>query len=238
MWIVGVLALGGIALAQEDEEAAAEPAAEEAEDPEAELERRIAEDAGIIGALKDCSGDEDCAAEMGLGASGMSNEWGTGVGGLIGTKPGSELGGLGARPATASSGGGFGSPQSKSQGRLVGEPIVLGNLDPTLVQPVVARHLNQVRYCYQRELAKAPDLGGELVVTFTVAADGSVDSAKVKSSTLDSTPVESCVVNRFVRMRFPAPSDGKLAVVSVAFAFSAASGAAGSEAAGSEAAGE
>lgn len=222
LMMLGVLA---VATAEEPAEETAEEPAEEtaeeaAEEAEVSLERQIAESAGILGSLGECQGDDDCAAQQGLGGSGLNPAIVGGIGGLIGAKPGPEGepdGAFGAQPPA--SGGSFGARGESAQGRLVGEPVVLGQLDPALVQEVVIRHLNQVRYCYQRELAKGSPIGGDLVITFTVAADGSVDAAKVKSSTLGSPPVESCVVNRFVRMRFPAPRDKTAARVSVAFAF-------------------
>jgi hypothetical protein len=36
--------------------------------------------------------------------------------------------------------------------------------------------MNQIRYCYQRELTKNPELGGKVVVKFVIAKDGTVSS--------------------------------------------------------------
>ena len=37
--------------------------------------------------------------------------------------------------------------------------------------------MNQIRYCYQRELTKNPSLGGEITVKIVIAEDGSVSQA-------------------------------------------------------------
>ena len=101
-----------------------------------------------------------------------------------------------------------------------GDPIILGALDRRLIDEVIKRHINQVRYCYQRELAKNPALGGKIVVKFTIAPDGSVRQANVKSSSMNSAPVQNCIVGRFMRMQFPEPKGGGIVIVSYPFLFS------------------
>lgn len=98
-----------------------------------------------------------------------------------------------------------------------GEPTVKGALDPALIQKVVRRHLNQVRYCYERALAKTPDLSGKIVVSFVIGRDGGVASA---TATEGMDPeVDACVVGRFRRMQFPEPSGGGIVSVSYPFVF-------------------
>jgi len=134
------------------------------------------------------------------------------------------LGGLGMR------GEGFGL--GVGQGRLGGgagegtagvvgsEAIVLGALDKSLVDSVVRRNLNQIRYCYQQELTASPSLMGKIVVKFVVAKDGSVTSVTTKSSTMANPTLEGCINARFLRMRFPEPKGGGIVIVSYPFVFS------------------
>jgi Ca-activated chloride channel family protein len=103
-----------------------------------------------------------------------------------------------------------------------GDPIILGALDRHLVDTVVRRHGNQLRYCYQRELTKRADLAGKVTMKFVIAKDGTVSSATTKSSTLSSDPVESCLEGRFMKMQFPQPKGGGIVIVSYPFAFSPA----------------
>ena len=101
-----------------------------------------------------------------------------------------------------------------------GEPQILGSLDRSLVDAVIKRNMAQIRYCYQRELTKNPSLAGKITVKFVVAKDGSVSSAEIKLTTMQSSAVESCVVSRIQRLQFPAPKGGGIAIISYPFVFS------------------
>jgi hypothetical protein len=80
--------------------------------------------------------------------------------------------------------------------------------------------MNQIRYCYQRELTKNPALGGKIVIKFTIAKDGTVSQASTKSTTMSNSAVENCIVGRFMRMQFPEPKGGGIVIVSYPFLFS------------------
>ncbi|MCB9742804.1 MAG: AgmX/PglI C-terminal domain-containing protein [Alphaproteobacteria bacterium] len=172
------------------------------------------------------------AGSSGLGSGGGS--WGSssalgsgvsgGVGGLIGAK-GVQYGSAGLSGRGTGLGGGgtadMGSSAvnlgAKREGPLpstrVGEPVVLGSLDRSLIDAVIKRHMNQIRYAYERELQLDPSLQGRLVMEFTIAPDGSVASVKVAESTLSNANVESRVSTVFLRMRFPAPAGGGVVIV-------------------------
>ena len=123
-------------------------------------------------------------------------------------QPSPGLGGLGDRGLSGAAAG--------------GEILILGSLDKNVIQAVIQRHLNQIRYCYQRELTKDPDLGGRVVIKFVVARDGTVSSANVKSTTMYNDAVESCIAGRFMRFQFPEPAGGGIVIVSYPFVFTAA----------------
>jgi len=101
-----------------------------------------------------------------------------------------------------------------------GDMIRLGALDDDVVRAVVSRNLYQVRYCYQRELTKSPELSGKIVVKFVVARDGTVSSATTKSTTMHNEAVEDCINARFMRMSFPKPEGGGIVIVSYPIVFS------------------
>jgi hypothetical protein len=205
-----------------------------------EIDREIAEQAGVLGAMADSNLDQI------LGASGLSSELRGGIGGLIGAK-GSQLGsgGLGARggglggggtaeglgglgtkgmgsgaSGYGKGGGNFGAKGEGGIGTVGGDPIILGALDRSLIDEVIKRHMNQIRYCYQRELTKNPALGGKIVIKFVIAKDGTVSSAEKKTSTMNNSAVEQCIVGRFMRMVFPQPKGGGIVIVSYPFIFS------------------
>jgi Ca-activated chloride channel family protein len=174
--------------------------------------------------------------------SGSGSGYGVGlmgsVGGLIGAKGlgsrGSGLGGAGAimggigtsavhkqNSGYGTGGGLFGAHAADAVGISSGSPIILGALDKSLIDAVVKRNLNAIRYCYQKQLQLDPSLAGKVVVKFVIAKDGSVASASIKTSTLNQQAAESCIVSRFLRMSFPAPTGGGIVVVSYPFLFSA-----------------
>jgi hypothetical protein len=117
--------------------------------------------------------------------------------------------------------GGCADCTTKREGGIttVQEPIVLGlSVDRSLIQEVVLRHMQEIRYCYQRELQRSANLGGKVVVGFTIAMDGTVSRAATKESSVNNSAVESCVNGRFMRMQFP--ELGGMAIVSYPFLFS------------------
>lgn len=101
----------------------------------------------------------------------------------------------------------------------VEDAILIGNMDRSEIDEVIKRHMPAIRYCYQQHLQRKPDLGGKIVVGFTIAGDGSVARAQAKRSTMDHAEVESCIVGRFLRMSFPKPRGGGMVIVSYPFLF-------------------
>lgn len=206
-----------------------------------QLDKEIAQNAGVLGALRD-----DSALDSVLGSTGLNADMMSGIGGLIGNK-GTQIGsgGLGARGSglggggTAeglgglgtkgrgsgasgygSGGGNFGTKGEGGIGTVGGDPIILGALDKSLIDAVIKRNMAQIRYCYQRELTKNPSLGGKITVKFVIAKDGTVSSATTKTSTMNNPAVESCINGRFMRFQFPEPKGGGIVIVSYPFIFS------------------
>ena len=170
---------------------------------------------GGIGGLIGTSGTQ-------VGSGGLGGR-GNGLGGG-GTAEG--LGGLGTKGMGSGAsgygkgGGNFGAKGEGGIGTVGGDPIILGALDRSLIDEVIKRHMNQIRYCYQRELPRDPSLAGKITIKFVIAKDGSVSSASVKATTMNNPAVEECVVGRFMRMEFPQPKGGGIVIVSYPFHFS------------------
>ena len=95
----------------------------------------------------------------------------------------------------------------------IGDPIILGALDKSVIERVIAQHQSQLRYCYQKELNKQPGLGGTVVTKFVIAPDGNVTRAATKHTSLDHSVVEDCLAGRFERMKFPSPKGGGIVIV-------------------------
>jgi hypothetical protein len=219
----------------------------EAKGDKVELEKKVKDKevvdeflSGVdFGAQNDAGQNEGMAGIASLDAQG-------GLGGILGAK-GTQIGsgGLGSRGSGLGGGGsadgigglgtkgsgkgasgygkGGGSQGKKRAGGSIksgGNPIILGALDKSLIDAVIKRNMNQIRYCYQRELTKNPSLKGKIVVKFVIAADGTVSKASIKSSSMGSPPVESCIKGRFRRFKFPQPKGGGIVIVSYPFIFS------------------
>ena len=165
-----------------------------------------------------------------IGAKGIqagSGGLGAGGGGLGGGGSADGLGGLGSkgmgrgRSGRGMGGGSFGKKRKRgSLGRIGGNPTILGGLDKSLIDAVIKRNMSQIRYCYQRQLAKNPTLSGKIKVKFVIAKDGSVSKASIDSSTMGGAgkPVQSCIVGRFKKFKFPKPNGG-IVIVKYPFIF-------------------
>jgi hypothetical protein len=200
-----------------------------------EMDRQIAENevcsegAELDGAFGDTGLNADIAGGIGgligakgtpIGSGGLGSR-GSGLGG--GTAEG--LGGLGTKGrGTGSSGFGKGGGNfgAKGEGGITavgGDPIIMGALDRALIDEVVKRHMNQITYCYQKELKKNPKLGGKVKIKFVISKSGSVSKASVGSSSMKTKAVESCISSRFLRMKFPKPKGGGIVIVQYPFVF-------------------
>ncbi|MBT3220192.1 MAG: AgmX/PglI C-terminal domain-containing protein, partial [Proteobacteria bacterium] len=171
--------------------------------------------AGAIGGVLGAKGSQFGAGGLGSRGSGLGGG-GTadGLGGM-GTK------GFGSGRSGYGKGGGDMGPKGEGGiGTVGGDPIIVGSLDRSLIDEVIKRHMNQIRYCYQRELTKNPSLGGKIVVKFVIAKDGTVSKANIKETTMGNPAVEECVLGRFRRMQFPKPKGGGIVIVSYPFLFS------------------
>ncbi|MDG1483230.1 MAG: AgmX/PglI C-terminal domain-containing protein [Myxococcota bacterium] len=201
--------------------------------------REIAENAGVLGVMAD-----DNAMAGVFGTTALNSDLIGGIGALIGAA-GDQRGthGLGSRGSSFGGGGttdslgGLGtrgrgggdadygqgpSAGPRPEGDIVGiggEPIIIGALDSALIDGVIKRHMNQFRYCYQRELNKDSSLSGKITVKFVIAGDGSVSRAIIKRSSMDSSAVEGCLTGRFMKLQFPEPKGNGIVVVSYPFMF-------------------
>jgi hypothetical protein len=111
-------------------------------------------------------------------------------------------------------------PPSVTQGIITTK----GSLDKEIIRRVVHLHMNEVKFCYDKELSRKADLAGRISVQFVISGMGEVISSVVQSSTMDNPHVESCVVGAVKRWPFPKPTGGGIAIVSYPFNFVAGSG--------------
>src|SRR4029079_1017190 len=114
--------------------------------------------------------------------------------------------------------GGLGGRRAKAPDVIPGQANVRGSLDKEIIRRIIRRHINEVKYCYEQELTKKPDLGGRIMVQFTIAASGQVISSVLQNSTMGNARVENCAVLAVRRWEFPKPLGGGIVIVSYPFA--------------------
>ncbi len=142
---------------------------------------------------------------IGLGTIGTLGKFGKGHG------PGTGPGGYGSTVGTLA------TRQPHPPDVLIGDISVRGSLDKEIIRRTVRRHLNEVRFCYEKALAAHPSIAGRVVVQFTIAPTGRVPVALLQSTTLGVASVESCMVEAVRRWEFPQPEGGGLVSVSYPF---------------------
>ncbi len=132
--------------------------------------------------------------------------------GAIGGRPGGYGGGA-ALPIGARSGPGRHAPPPR-------EPVkVVGACQPSVIGRAIALHASQIRYCYETELSRNPDLSGKLAVSFTIDGSGEVAEASLLDSNVASPALEQCVVKQVLRWRFPEPGAGRQCVITYPWVF-------------------
>ncbi|NCG19294.1 MAG: AgmX/PglI C-terminal domain-containing protein [Rhodobacterales bacterium] len=166
---------------------------------------------GFAGRLTSKAGGGVGDGMYGLGQRGDS------LGRGLGTE---SIGGIDVFGGDGSPGGDGCGDKTLADGDGGGKDIVtIGQLGAHEVDEVIKHHLSAIRYCYQRQLTQSPNLGGKISMHFTIAGDGSVSKAKVRTSTMGNSTVESCITNRFLKMEFPTPRGGGIVLVNYPFLF-------------------
>jgi Ca-activated chloride channel family protein len=141
---------------------------------------------------------------------------GGGLLGLLGSKEASSLGSIFTRDSAlgndalsglmASSQGfavpALGGRRAQVPDVHVGSVQVRGSLDKEVIRRVLRRHLNELRFCYEKELLNLAALAaGRLVLHFTINGAGAVVAS---SSTFGNAAVEQCAAAAVRRWSFPA----------------------------------
>ena len=101
---------------------------------------------------------------------------------------------------------------------VLGPPRTSGDLDKEIIRRYVKRYVNQVGYCYEKELLAKPGLAGTVSVQFLIAPDGTVQSAN--GSGMDDE-VSRCVATVVKQIKFPRPTNGGAVQVNYPFNFHA-----------------
>ena len=156
---------------------------------------------------------------MGHGAGGMGfrgtggGGGGTGFGRIHGMGKIDTGGGRGTRARL----GGKGKKRKKFKVSR-GKPSVGNFCKQADILRVVNSRQRAITYCYEKELARNPELGGKVTMAWRVGLDGKVMKAWVANSSLKNGTVESCMKRSIQRWRFTKP-DGGICVINFPFVF-------------------
>jgi TonB family protein len=167
-----------------------------------------------LGGTRARAGAGDAYGVGGLGTRGV----GAGGGGnALG------IGGLGTKGAGHGRGG-YGDLDLGGRGKdetvfVPGRTTVVGGLSRDVINRVIQKHYNEIKYCYEKELTKDQSLYGKVTVLFLIDGTGRIGEALVQQSTMSSEPVESCMINRVRRWVFPAPQGGGTVQVTYPYVF-------------------
>ncbi len=207
----------------------------------AAMDKRIAENAGLLADLSRMESDAPMFGSGGIGVgtsafvggvigSQYGNQYGSGGLGSRGSMyggggTGEYLGGLGTRgrqrggSGDGSQGGWYGRKKSGAPPGGSGADILIGALEKSQIDRVVKAHLTQIRWCYQRELRANPALEGKVVIKFVIDQSGGVSQAKVHATSLNNPIVENCMCERFMAFQFPKPKGNGIVIVTYPFYF-------------------
>jgi outer membrane biosynthesis protein TonB len=95
----------------------------------------------------------------------------------------------------------------------------LGGLTAAEILKVVKSKRSAIATCYERELQRSKGLGGKVIVSWKIDLGGSVQGAKVRSTTMRNDKVQDCIVRVVQNLKFPQPRGGKIPVVNFPFLF-------------------
>ena len=113
--------------------------------------------------------------------------------------------------------------KGKEETRFIpGKTVVIGGLSRDVINRIIQRHYNEVKYCYEKELTRDPGLYGKVSVLFVIDGTGRVADALVQQTTLSSEPVESCILQHVKRWVFPQPEGGSTVQVTYPYVFKSA----------------
>lgn len=151
------------------------------------------------------------AGLLGVGSGGGGDGPGSLFGaGNVGTGQGAGRGGLGMGM------GGIGARGRKAREVMIsvmtGMARVNGYLSAEQINRVVRANQAAIRYCYEVEVQRQPNLRGRVEINWRINLAGSVTTSRVARSTLRNPRVEGCIVRQVRRWRFPQPDGGEVNV--------------------------
>ncbi len=104
------------------------------------------------------------------------------------------------------------------------QPLAFSEEDPlylSMVEKEVQRHMGDLQQCFERRLSVHPELSGEVLMHWVIAADGKVVEQCVRQDSLGDEEIRACLNKLIQDSQFPTPCGGSTRDVSFPFVFTA-----------------
>ncbi len=95
---------------------------------------------------------------------------------------------------------------------------IQGGMSREAVKKVIDQHLDEISFCYESALVANPSLLGKVVFEWKILTSGKVGEVKIKTSSINSSEIHSCIKQGIKSWRFPKPKGAEV-VVSYPFVF-------------------
>lgn len=99
-----------------------------------------------------------------------------------------------------------------------GKPSVGSYCKSSDILRVVSSRQRSIQYCYEKELARNPELRGKIIVSWRIGLNGKVMKSWIGSTSLKNGAVESCILRSVKRWTFNKP-DGGICEIKFPFVF-------------------
>ncbi len=95
---------------------------------------------------------------------------------------------------------------------------IQGGMSREEVKRVIDQHMDEISYCYETALIDDPSIMGKMIFEWRILQDGGVGAVRIKSSSIRSDSLHSCIKSSIKSWDFPKPR-GSEVVVSYPFIF-------------------
>lgn len=119
--------------------------------------------------------------------------------------------------AVGGGGGGFRTRSAAGPVVVLAQPVMVGDIDKSIIRRYIKRNLEKIRYCYEKALLGTPTLDGTLRTKFVINGHGLVVHSEATG--LGDEAVATCVADVIKTIEFPSAPGGGAVEVNYPFTF-------------------
>jgi hypothetical protein len=97
-----------------------------------------------------------------------------------------------------------------------------GSIPQSLIEKILAKHLDKLRYCYEKALLSDAGIGGNVLLQWTIVSSGEARNIRTLRSAISNTQMQGCINREISKIPFPKPSGGEV-IVKFPFNFTSSS---------------